>query len=151
MTIQNSRYATRFPAARGNLQSANGGQAAAAQSKTEFWLNFGYAQDDEKYPIVPLVRGIPLDPEHIMRVTGNSDFAVHQLKQNKLLEGFMARAKKLPEGGSEIIEFGGAARWAFEIRRVGSERSTNEVAGNDTFDPFEAMDALFDAQDEAAE
>ena len=149
MTIQNSRYATRFPTARGNLQSANGGQATP-QKMTEFWLNFGYAQDDEKYPIVPLVKGIPLDPDHIMRVTGNSDFAQHQLKQNRLLERFMERAKQLPEGGSEVVEFGGAARWAFEIRRVGKERST-EAVSSDEFDPFAAMDAMIDAQQEAAE
>jgi hypothetical protein len=100
-------FQDRFGTLATNMAAANGEPAKTDKPKTKFWLDVGYQQNDEKYPFVSLLNGIPLDTmADADTKVNNREFAALRKRMNVLRDTLLARAERLEPGETVIISNG---------------------------------------------
>lgn len=112
-------------------------QADAAENKSsDFYLNVGYEQDDEKYPFVSL-GGVALDHERKVKGTvRDRGYAAFLKKQNSLREMFLGRAQELAPGEAIIVSRCEATGICLELRHKGSDIELTDEEMGDTLPPI---------------
>lgn len=115
-------------------------QADADDSKSsEFYLNTGYEQNDDKYPFVSL-GGIGLDHERKVKGTvRDRGYAAFLKKQNALREMFLERAQQLAPGEAIIVSRCEATGMCLELRRRGNEIELTDEEMGDTLPPIKLL------------
>ena len=122
----------------GNL--ASGQQTEQPKERAEFWLNFGYATGNDKYPFVSLPKkgfnggrdsnnGMALSMNDLLELRGSAEYKNLLAAQNELLEETIKLAEELEPGESVEFELQGfpIPGMALQLRRV-EEQTTTEVA-----------------------
>jgi len=121
-------FGNRFRSNPNNLESSAGAEANK-RPPAKFWLNVGYATDDETYPFVALPLGIPLDLSDQKELRGKPEFVAFTSAQNDLLAQLVAEAETLQPGEDRIFEHPGCPL-AFQIRHVRGEQQAMSPENN---------------------
>lgn len=101
-------------------RSARASTTAQSQEKAQYWLNFGYLENDEDGArFISLPVGIPLDTTKPLSTDrGDVPFRMFQKARNDLLQELIAQAGNLEPGQDVVFPLAGETDLAVQIRRV---------------------------------
>ena len=138
---QTTTFGQRFGAP-GNLKTSTQ-QGEEQKERAEFWLNFGYATGDEKYPFISLPKkgfnggrdsnnGMALSMSDLLELRGSNEYKNLLAAQNELLEETIKIASELQPGESAEFELEGfpIPGMALQLRRVAEETGVVDASQN---------------------